>query len=143
MGLPQAGFQGPQGLQRPRGVREGFYSNDNRLDQLERERNIKYNLGKHLLHWQAPPALKQTYGMDIGSQEEGWLQCLHPRPKWRWKDRVTIMPWSRCMGGSDMASAGRSFVGCHGPKILQQDAILQFCLLKCQRVSDSMGWWWI
>ena len=82
-------------------AREGFYHNDNRLDQLERELNIRYNLGKHLLHW------NRRTGKELGSQEEGWLQCLRCRRKWRWKDRVTNMPRSRCMGGSGIASAGR------------------------------------
>ena len=80
---------------------EGFYHKDNRLDQLERELNIRYNLGKHLLHW------NRRTGKELGSQEEGWLQCLRCRRKRRWKDRITNTPWSRCMGGSGIASAGR------------------------------------
>ena len=66
-------------------AREGFYHNDNRLDQLERELNTRYSLGKHLLHW------NRRTGKELGSQEEGWLQCLR----------------SCCMGGSGIASAGR------------------------------------
>ncbi|CAE7235511.1 unnamed protein product [Symbiodinium sp. CCMP2592] len=69
---------------------EGFLSNDNRLDQLERELNMKYNRAKHLLHW------NRKLGKNIGAPDEGWLQCLRCGRKWRWKDRTSNLPRTLC-----------------------------------------------
>ena len=115
--------------------REGFYHNDNRLDQLERELNIRYNLGKHLLHW------NRRTGKELGSQEEGWLQCLRCRRKWRWKELSRICRGLAARVVLALRQLGGGFVkrhlcrGCHGPNLFRQDVILQFFLLKSPRVS--------
>ena len=69
---------------------EGFLSNDNRLDKLERELNMKYNKARHLLHW------NRKVGKSIGTPDEGWTQCLKCGKKWRWKDRTSNLPRTVC-----------------------------------------------
>ena len=70
---------------------EGYSSNDNRLDKLERELNMKYNKARHLLHW------NRKVGKSIGAPDEGWIQCLKCGKKWRWKDRTNNLPRTVCV----------------------------------------------
>ena len=71
---------------------EGFHHNDNRLDFLERQLNLKYNSGKHLLKW------NRKTGKSIGAEDEGMIQCLRCGRFWRWKDRVQNLPRTKCLG---------------------------------------------
>ena len=70
---------------------EGYSSNDNRLDKLERELNMKYNKARHLLHW------NRKVGKSIGAPDEGWIQCLKCGKRWRWKDRTNNLPRTVCV----------------------------------------------
>ena len=49
---------------------EGFHHNENHLDLLERELNLKYNTAKHVLLW------NRRTGKTIDAEDEGKLECL-------------------------------------------------------------------
>ena len=65
---------------------EGFHRNDNRLGFLQRQLNLKYNSGKHLLKW------SRKTGKTIGAEDEGMIQRLRCGRYSRWKDRVQNLP---------------------------------------------------
>ena len=71
---------------------EGHNTSVSRLDQLEREMNLKYNNGGHVLKW------NRKLGKQINSENEGWIECLRCKRWWRWKGRVYNMARTTCLG---------------------------------------------
>ena len=65
---------------------EGYHDNTDRLDELEQQLNLLYNL----LQW------NRKTGKDNDSPEEGWIACLHCKRKWRWKNRVNNLARTKC-----------------------------------------------
>lgn len=70
---------------------EGFHHNENHLDLLERELNLKYNTAKHVLLW------NRRTGKTIDAEDEGKLECLKCGRQWRWKDRICNLPRTKCV----------------------------------------------
>ena len=70
---------------------EGYSRSSVRLDALERELNLKYNRGRHMLLW------NRKVGKVIGSSDEGFIRCLKCKRQWRWKDRVNNLLRTTCI----------------------------------------------
>ena len=70
---------------------EGYSRSSARLDALERELNLKYNRGRHMLLW------NRKVGKVIGSSDEGFIRCLKCKRQWRWKDRVNNLLRTTCI----------------------------------------------
>ena len=70
---------------------EGYSRSSSRLDTLERELNVKYNRGKHLLLW------NRKVGKIIGFSDEGFIKCLKCKRQWRWKDRIGNLSRTTCI----------------------------------------------
>ena len=70
---------------------EVFLRSDNRLDALEHELNTRYNTAKHDLLW------NRKLGKVANAPDEGLLRCLKCGRQWKWKQRITDLPRTRCV----------------------------------------------